>query len=186
MEVIISPEKLKAGDEQTFAAFYKAYISLFLAFALKFIPDEEISRDIVQDIFIDYLKRRSAFDELVQIKVFFYRSIRNRSLNLLAHRKTHDKYINHQEKEQLASQEYFLNHIIREETAFIIHREIEKLSETGQKVLQLAMDGKSNEEIAAQLSVSVNTVKTHKARSYAVLRKQLFNLRSLLISFIFY
>ena len=71
MKSIISSEKLKAGDERAFASFYKEYYSLFLAFALKFVDDPENGRDVVQDVFINYLKCRASFEDLIQIKVFF-------------------------------------------------------------------------------------------------------------------
>lgn len=178
----VSPEKLKAGNEQAFADFYREYFSLFLSFALRFLNEREAARDVVQDVFIDYLKRRHSFLELIQIKVFFYRSIRNKCLNLIAKEKTRNKYIDYQDKERLTS-EYLQNTILREEAAFMLYREIEKLSPTGQQILEMALDGKSNEEIATQLSISVNTVKTHKARSYAQLRKHLGNLHLFLAFF---
>lgn len=181
MKYVISPEKLKAGDEKTFAAFYKEYYSLFLAFAFKFMNDPENARDIVQDVFISYLKCRQTFEDLIQIKVFFYRSIRNKCLNLISHQKTHDKFLTIKQNENIESTEYFLHSIIREETAFAIQQAIAKLSPQGQQILQFALEGKSNEEIASQLDISVNTVKTHKARSYTFLRKQLTQLRMILL-----
>lgn len=176
----VSPEKLKAGNEQAFAVFYKEYFSLFLSFAMRFINETESARDIVQDVFIDYLKRRHSFMEIIQIKVFFYRSIRNKCLNLIAKEKTRNKYIDHQGRE-LQTNEYFLNTVLREEAAFKLYQEMEKLSPTGRQILEMALDGKSNEEIATQLSISVNTVKTHKSRSYAQLRKQIGNLHLFLL-----
>lgn len=177
----VSPEKLKAGNEQAFADFYREYFSLFLSFASRFLNEREAARDVVQDVFIDYLKRRHSFLELIQIKVFFYRSIRNKCLNLIAKEKTRNKYIGYQETS--TDNEYFLNAVIREEAAFMLYKEMEKLSPTGRQILEMALDGKSNEEIATQLSISVNTVKTHKARSYAQLRKQLSDLQLLLFFF---
>lgn len=176
MKSHILPEKLKAGDEETFAVFYKGYYSLFLSFALRFTADEESGRDIVQDVFIQYLKCRDSFQDLIQIKVFFYRSIRNKCLNIINHQKIQAKYINQEQYKEIGSTEYFLHNIIREETAFAIRQEIAKLPPVGQKVLQQVLDGKSNEEIAETLHISVNTVKTHKARCYATLRKQLAQL----------
>jgi len=44
------------------------------------------------------------------------------------------------------------------------------------KVLLLALQDKSNEEIAADLGITINTVKTHKSRAYKVLRGKLAGL----------
>lgn len=45
----------------------------------------------------------------------------------------------------------------------------------------LALDGCSNDEIAEKLGISVNTVRTHKARTYQYLRERLGELRILLL-----
>ena len=70
--------------------------------------------------------------------------------------------------------------MIKEEVASIVFQEINKLSETSRKILFRALEGYSNEEIAVELGVSINTVKTHKARSYIVLRRNLGYLRVLM------
>ena len=53
----------------------------------------------------------------------------------------------------------------------------------GKKVLLLALRENSNEEIAEILNIAINTVKTHKARAYKVLRKNLTDLFLLFLSF---
>ena len=50
-----------------------------------------------------------------------------------------------------------------------------------QRVLLMAMDGMSNDEIARELTVSLNTVKTHKARAYQILRENLQELRTIIM-----
>ena len=45
----------------------------------------------------------------------------------------------------------------------------------------LALEGFSNDEIAEKLGISVNTVRTHKARAYQYLRGRLNELRILLL-----
>ena len=46
----------------------------------------------------------------------------------------------------------------------------------GKKVLLLALREKSNEEISKILDIAINTVKTHKARAYKVLRNNLYDI----------
>lgn len=176
MKATIAPEELRIGNEQAFARFYKEYYPLFLAFACKFMDERETARDVVQDVFIDYLNRRKLFQEIIQIKVFFYRSIRNKCLNIITHQKIHEKFVGKQLNTEVETTEFFHSTIIREEVAFAVHQEIDKLPPATRQVLLLALDGKSNDEIAAELSVSVNTVKTHKARSYPLLRRKLSDL----------
>jgi len=69
--------------------------------------------------------------------------------------------------------ESFLEEVIRMEAYSEIYSEINKLPEMGKKVLLLSLRENSNEEIAKILEIAINTVKTHKARAYKVLRKNL-------------
>ena len=50
---------------------------------------------------------------------------------------------------------------------------IDRLPEREREVLLLALEGKSNQEIAEQLELSVLTIKTHKKNAYNRLRERL-------------
>ena len=144
--------------------FFESYFSLFLQFALKYIPDEETCKDIVQEAFIKYWRQENNFNDEITLKTYLYKSIRNGCLNQLRHENVRKQYFES----------------LPDEVANIVLQEINKLSETSRKILFKALDGYSNEEIAEELGVSVNTVKTHKARSYIMLRQNLGHLRVLL------
>lgn len=45
----------------------------------------------------------------------------------------------------------------------------------GRQVLNMSVEGLSNQEIADVLGISINTVRTHKSRAYKVLRIVLSN-----------
>lgn len=49
-------------------------------------------------------------------------------------------------------------------------RTVPKLSPRLLQIMKLAADGRTNEEIAATLHLSVNSVKTHMARAFKILR----------------
>ena len=132
----------KFSTERKQKDFFTENFPLYLQFALKYIADEEVCKDIVQEAFIKYWKQENNFKDEVSSKAYLYKSIRNGCL-------------------------------------------INKLSETSRKILLRSLDGYSNEEIAEELGVSVNTVKTHKARSYIVLRQNLGHLRSLVFFLLF-
>ena len=148
--------------------FFESYFSLFLQFALKYIPDEETCKDIVQEAFIKYWRQENNFNDEIALKTYLYKSIRNGCLNQLRHENVRKKYFESL-PDDWESEDYFMENVIKEEVANIVLQEIFK-----------ALDGYSNEEIAEELGVSVNTVKTHKARSYIMLRQNLGHLRVLL------
>lgn len=172
--------KLKEGDEAEFRTFYTHYFPFFISFAQSFLGSEEDSRDIVQEIFLSYWKSRNNFDDLVALKVFFYRSLRNRCLNVIRDSK---KHVSHSLKDtaELESREYLEDAVIREEIAMVVRSEVEKLPPQARNVLRLALHGHSNQEIAEQLQISVNTVKSHKLASYSLLRHNLKNIKTILL-----
>jgi RNA polymerase sigma-70 factor (ECF subfamily) len=77
----------------------------------------------------------------------------------------------------------FLEAVFKKEVYREIYQEVNKLPEMAQKVLRLTLRGKNNQEIANQLGIAINTVKTHKNRTYKILRK---NLQDLYYFFLFY
>lgn len=65
----------------------------------------------------------------------------------------------------------FEDTVLEEEVHRIVAQEIEKLPEEQRKVVYFHMEGKNNLEIAEIMQISVNTVKTHKARARKTLKK---------------
>jgi RNA polymerase sigma-70 factor (ECF subfamily) len=172
MELKVDIDKLSDGDEGEFKKLYQIYFPHFLSFALSYVNREDICNDIVQEVFISYWENRENFIDIVSLKVYFYRFIRNRCLNELRH--TEGKvFCQLKDITTLESTDFLEKKIIEEETSLFIRNKIADLSPQEQKVLHLALEGKSNKEIAELLSISINTVKTHKLKAYSQLRIKL-------------
>lgn len=155
--------------------FYKENFNLFTAYGRNYLDDLNECQDVVQDVFIKYWDKLSEIGNDIQVKAFLYKAIRNHCLNRKRHNMVKNTYLQ-QSRYDIDSEEYFLDAIIREESSFLMYKEINSLPEMGKKVLILSLDNKSNEEIADTLSISVNTVKTHKQRSYSRIRERLMHL----------
>ena len=168
----VNTGRLQVGDESEFKKFYQSYFPHFLSFAYGYIRSKEVCRDIVQDIFISYWERHADFKEIAPIEAYFYRAVRNRCLNELRRTKN-NFFLTLDEINELASTDNFEERIINEEVNRMIRQQIASLSPQAQKILRLSLLKKSNQEIADILSISINTVKVHKARAYTQLRKQI-------------
>ena len=173
-------EELKNGKEKTLKIFYEEYFALFVSFANSLLPSEVECKDVVHDVFLKYWDCKEDFNNLIAIRAFFYKSIRNTCLNLIRHQQVHQKYLT-ENLQYLESDDFMHETIMKKEIFHIIHNEIKYLTAMEQKVLLLALDEKSNEEIAQELGIAVSTVKSHKAKSYAELREKLKYLKTLLI-----
>lgn len=179
MELQINIEELKKGNEKEFKELYQLYFPHFLSFALSYVKVEDAAHDLVQDTFIAYWEKHSDFSDEISLKVFFYRAIRNKCLNHLRDSSKKEKQdIN--EFQHLESTDYLEEQIIQEEVAITIRQQIAKLSPQAKKILLLSLEGKSNQEIAKALSISINTVKTHKLKAYSQLRIHLQEIYSIL------
>lgn len=86
-------EELKNGKERTLKSFYEEYFALFVSFANNLLPSEEECKDVVHDVFLKYWNTRNDFDNLIAIRAFFYKSIRNTCLNLIRHQQVQNKYL---------------------------------------------------------------------------------------------
>lgn len=128
--------------------------------------------DLVQDCFIHFWENKSNFDQLATIKSFLYTSVRNKCLNQIKHENVKQKHEG-QIAYELHSEHSFKNHIIEEETFNLLHAEIQNLPDAAKNIMLLALNGLKNPEIAEELNVSVNTVKTQKKIAYAKLKDKL-------------
>lgn len=163
---------LDTGENYSFEQCFDQMYAALCTFANKFSEDENVSEDIVQDIFIKLWQNFNSFDSVVAIKVFLYQSVRNACLNYLEHLQVKDKYRKHQ-LSKIESEKYFLDELIEIETHRIIHQAILQLPQKCRQIMILNMEGLTNPEIADYLKISVNTVKTQKAIAYNHLRKKL-------------
>ena len=171
--------KLGNGEKLDLKVFFDIYFPELTSFASRYIANLTACEDIVQEVFIMFWEKKKSFPNRNAVIAFFYISTRNSCLDFLKHSKVEEKYRIHSKTEDDLS-ESFLEEVIRKEAYSEIYSEINKLPEMGKKVLLLAMRENSNEEISKILNIAINTVKTHKARAYKVLRK---NLTELLLLF---
>ncbi len=169
------------GSEISLEDFFDSNYHRFISFAFTYLSDKNECEDIVQDVFASFWEQKKIFPNLISIKAYFYTSIRNMCLNSIKHDLVKQKYYQ-DSKHKLESTEYFWEIVLRKEANGIIYDEINKLPSMEKKVLLLSLQEYSNAQIADELGIKINTVKTHKSRAYQVLRKRLINTILLLMS----
>ena len=155
-------------DEQEFHNIFKEYYAALCSFAFQYMEDADMSADIVQDVFAKLWQIRDDFFYLHQVKAFLYTAVRNHALNELEHSKVAHEY----EQKIIAKKAdaFFRDAIVEEETFRILSEAIEKLPTQMRAIMQLALEGKKNAEIAERLNVSPETVHTLKKVAYKKLR----------------
>jgi RNA polymerase sigma-70 factor (ECF subfamily) len=166
--------KFNDGSEISLDDFFNSNYLIFNSFAFNYLSDKNECEDIVQEVFVTFWEQKKIFPNLISVKAYFYTSIRNMCLNHIKHDLVKRKYFK-ESQSKIESTEFFLEGIFRKEANGIIYDAINKLPLMEKKVLLLSLKEYSNEEIAKELNIKLNTVKTHKSRAYQVLRKRLGN-----------
>ncbi len=160
------------GDRKAFRAVFDEYFNALSAFGYKYVPDQFVVEDLVQEAFISFWEKREDFNHINAVKSFLYTSVRNKCLNHLKHQtvvQKHEKALVY----ELESDHAFSSHVIEEETFNQLFTEIRNLPPSAQEIMLLALNGLKNQEIADELKVSVNTVKTQKKIAYSKLKENL-------------
>ncbi len=164
--------------------FDKLYTSLCL-FANSYLKNLEVSKDIVQEVFIKIWEDKIEFQNENTIKSYLYTAVKNKSLDYLKSKyvKT-TEHFSISEMEKLETEPFFLREVVILETSSIIENAINTLPNKCAQIIKLSIKDFTNAEIAEELGISVNTVKTQKKIGYKRL-KPLLKDYFILIAFIF-
>lgn len=156
--------------EQVFYRFHKKLVY----FSFQFVKDKSQAEDLVQEVFIQFAQKEEALQQgEAYIQNYLYKAVKNKSLNSLRDQKQKlgiaDEVLSISNEDQT-----IIQRMIQAEVMDELYAAMEALPEGCRKVSALGfLEGKSNQEIADQLGVSINTVKTQKQRGLKLLRSRL-------------
>lgn len=161
----------KLNNRNTYALkeFFIEFYPSLCVFAKKYIPETDILEDIAQESFLVYWENPKQFDNIDALKGFLYRTAKNKCLNHLKLKGLRNEIV----KNGFEKEDYLYELVLEEETYRIIHKAIENLPLQSRRIIELSMKGYKNPEIAEELEVSINTIKTLKGNAYKVLRENL-------------
>jgi len=161
------------------------YTSLCL-FSNKYLDDIDLSKDIVQEVFIKIWDQEIIFENEFTIKSCLYTSVRNKSLDYLRSKEYKvNRKLSIEDIKVLESDVYFEKEVLLEEYSRVVTRAIDTLPSKCKEIINLSLKGFKNEQISEELSISMNTVKTQKRIAYRKLRPLLKGYY-ILIAHIFY
>ena len=153
------------------ALYYKYYNSLVL-YTKTFVERQDIAEDIVQDIIVYIWEKDMVFLDEQSFRVYLYNSLKSRAINYLNHQDVENKYIDYLQS-QPSESEFLDEEAFMEEAYRQLFSVIDELPKRQREIFLLHMAGKKNEEIALELNIAVDTVKTHKKRALVYIRKNL-------------
>lgn len=160
--------------EYSFEELFKDNYARLCHFAIQFLKDDDAAKDIVQEVFVTYWNMESRpLHDAPSTAAFLYSSVKFACLNKLRRHKLEQGYLNGQEAEPV-EEAVALNAMIRSEVITELHKVITTLPENCQKIFRMGyLEGLKNPQIAEELGISVNTVKTQKKRGLQLLKMRL-------------
>jgi RNA polymerase sigma-70 factor (ECF subfamily) len=147
------------------------YYAQLCVVSVQYVDSLQIAEDIVQDIFLRFWEEKKLLSADTNAKAYLFRSVRNASIDYI--RRNNYRVFTDLEEANYITDE----HINAEElSAQYEHLRtlIAQLPPQEQTVLMaIVVDNKKYKEVAEEMNISVNTVKTHFSRALKTLRKEL-------------
>lgn len=163
---------LKKGDTNAFKIIFDTYYKRLYSFSLNYVEDKYAAEEIVENTLLKLWQKRNQLDKIDNLKSYLYAMVRNASID---YTKKEKKFVrlDVQKHDVIPLKEQF---IIEEETHAILFQALETLPKKCRKVFELScLDGVTYKDIAEDLQISINTVKSQRARAIELLKCHLKN-----------
>lgn len=167
-------DRLKNGNETAYELLFKEYYKVLVIFASKYIKDIEAAKELVQELFVHIYEKRENLDINSSLKSYLFRSVHNRSINLINSKKIRDRYA----ENYIKNTDIIINTIEQEvnvsEMENALHSAINELPPRCKTIFKMnRFEGLSNNEIAEKLTLSKRTVETQISKALKILRIKL-------------
>jgi len=165
--------RLKRGEEIAFRYLFDKYYHRLVVFANRLLSDFDLSRSIVQDVFVMLYDKKTEITIHTSLNAMMHQMVRNRCLNYIKRDKM--KREHHQQIFlQSNDSELPVQSLEYEELEKAINEVVEDLPAQCQRIFKLSrFEGQTNQEIADSLNLSKRTVETQISNALKRLRVEL-------------
>ncbi len=163
-------EEIRKKNRKVFKNFFNKHYSNLVVYANGYLFDQQASEDLVQDVFIYIWEHAHKINIKSSLKGYLIAMVRNRCLNYLKSIKITDSFEFLELNINLITAHVF-DSTEEEEKKIVYHqilRIVDTLPNKMQQVVRLKfLHNYTYAEIATELNISVNTVKTQLRRAKA-------------------
>ncbi len=171
----------------SFKSLFKSHFSSLCAFAVSFVHDEDMAKDIVHQAFIKLWEKRDAIDMEKQVKSYLFSTVHNLCLNYIRDNKKFSKNEFDAETYTLPGQLEDQDVMEKAELHARINRAIDSLPEKCREVFIMnRFDEMKYQEIADKTGISIKTVEAQISKALRILREQLVDYITIIFLFILY
>lgn len=174
---------IRIGDETAFDALFRAWYTPLVRYAYRFTEgDQDEAEELVQEAFVKLWKQRDSLDLQHSVKAYLYRMVHNQALNRLRTQRIHERYTQHQTRQM--AQEYE-SPKDDPELQQRYRKVLDALPDQCRHVFELSrFEALKYREIAEQLGISIKTVETHMGKALRILRQELAEYLTIVLTLI--
>lgn len=174
MNVTIDENTVKAmarGSQEAFEMLFLFYQPKLVYYLNGFIKNQELARDMAQDIFMNVWQNRSNFEEVHSFSAYVYKMGKYAVCNYFDHSQVNDNFIAGQ---KLKASDFFdmEESLYAQQLQELINDTVSRLTLKRKQIYTMSrVEGLSNAEIADKLQINKRTVENHLSAALSELRK---------------
>jgi len=179
--------RMKEGDRAAFTSIYERYNKMLYLLAWRYFQDHTMAEDAVQHVYTRLWETHSEMYVDLNVRNYLFTMMKNYVLNTI---RNENNAIEKNYQIAYAEPDYddsLIEKIEEKELRSMLKRAISQLPEQKRMICLMKMEGKlTNQEIAEQMNLSANTVKTHYFQSIKILRAKLYNMLTIVTGLILF
>jgi len=163
-------QQIAQGNEPAFRKVFEAYRKPAYSYILYLLKSEVLADEVLQDVFLRIWLNRSTLTDVKSFRAWLFSITKNRVIDVL---RTQAKEILLKDAVPDREPSCEMDDRLKEtEYASLLHKAISQLSPKQQRIYQLSREnGLKINEIAVEMNISSNTVKTHLMQALRTIRK---------------
>lgn len=159
-----------SGDSTSFEVLFDALYSKYCKVAFAYLNDRHDAEEVVMDVFVGLWRSGGSLECSSSADSYLFRAVKNRCLNCIRDRKSSESL----ESEDPAIAKYDFDFLSERDLQMVIRDALSPLPEKCMKVYELSRGvGKSNREIAEEMSLSEKSVEAYITRALKAIKDAL-------------
>lgn len=184
-EEIILLKALRSGNQQAFEQIYKLYSARIYWNIFKLVKSEDNAKELLQEVFFKIWEKRLNIDPEQSFRSYLFQISKNTVYSYLRKNNLEKQVRDYLKLHHTEGYSHVEEHIEYSESEEFLNQTIAQLPPKRREIFKLCkLEGKSYEEVSAQLGISTSTINDHivKATKFIKGRHNGFNDHLLLIA----
>lgn len=168
-------KSFKKGNKQAFGHIFKKYYSDLFYYGVKLVPNEDLVKDELQELFTELWSKRKNLSDITHVKAYLIKSFRRKILKTLSKaRKINTVEINEtlEVEFQLSIEELIINGEQRKIDIHKLQTSLEQLNKTQKEIIYLKFyNNLDYQEIAEITGLKYQSIRNSMHKALKVLRQ---------------